>query len=162
MIRNEPARRDDQHIEDLRSAFEHRAAWFALLIDEARKQGTDIRFARDAILRCGCFHAHTKYPADGEIQPFAQAFLNENVVKIFEMEPLNVDREEMRVNFHYCPLVAAWQKLGFSEEDIALFCDIAMDGDRGIIQEIPEFSFHLGKTIAKGDDVCEVLVQKNS
>lgn len=162
MITNKPTHQDDPHIQDMRGAFEHRAAWFALLIDEARKRGVDISFARDAILRCGCFHAHTKYPEGNEIKPFAQAFLNDNVVKIFEMEPRNVDEHEMRVDFHYCPLVAAWQQLGFSEEDIALFCDVAMDGDRGIVKEIPDFEFQLGKTIAKGDDVCEVLVRKRT
>lgn len=160
MIKNELTYTGDQHIDDMRSAFEHRAVWFALLIDEARKKGVDISFAREAILRCGCFHAHTKYPNSNDMGEFAKAFLNDNVVRIFEMEPLNVSDQEMRVNFHYCPLVAAWQKLGFSEEDIAQFCDIAMDGDRGIVREYPEFEFELGKTIAKGDDICEVLVRK--
>ena len=101
-----------------------------------------------------------KYPNGNEIKPFAEAFLNDNVVKIFEMEPTCVDEHEMKVNFHYCPLVAAWLKLGFSEADIATFCDIAMDGDRGIVKEFPEFEFELGKTIAKGDSICEVTVRK--
>ena len=160
MIDNHITYQGDRHIDDMRAAFEHRAAWFALLIDEARKRGLDISFARDAIMRCGCFHAHTKYPEGNEIKPFAEAFLNANVVKIFEMEPTCVDEHEMKVNFHYCPLVAAWQKLGFSEEDIAVFCDIAMDGDRGIVKEFPEFEFELGKTIAKGDSICEITVRK--
>ena len=160
MIKNEINYTGDRHIDDMRSAFEHRGLWFALLIDEARKKGLDISFAREAIMRCGCFHAHTKYPDSNKIRDFAEAFLNDNVVKIFEMEPVNVDDDEMRVNFHYCPLVAAWQKIGFSEEDIALLCDIAMDGDRGIVKEYPDFEFHLGKTIAKGDGICEVLVTR--
>ena len=137
MIDNHITYQGDQHIDDMRAAFEHRAVWFALLIDEARKRGLD-----------------------NEIKPFAEAFLNDNVVKIFEMEPTCVDEHEMKVNFHYCPLVAAWQKLGFSEADIATFCDIAMDGDRGIVKEFPEFECELGKTIAKGDSICEVTVRK--
>lgn len=159
-LQNTPANTEDPRINDLRGAFEHRALWFGLLIDEARKRGLDETFAREAILRCGRFHAHAKYPCTDSIPEFAEAFANDNVVNIFEMEVKHVDEEEMRIDFHYCPLVAAWEKLGFSRDDIALYCDIAMDGDRGIIEELPAFSFHLGKTIAKGDAVCEILVSK--
>ena len=37
---------------------------------------------------------------------------------------------KLSVEFHYCPLVAAWKKLGASDEECAVLCDIAMDGDR--------------------------------
>ena len=35
-----------------------------------------------------------------------------------------------------------------------------MDGDRGIIDKYDAFEFDLGKTIAKGDDVCEIRIKK--
>lgn len=38
MIKNKPEDRG-QHIEDLRNAFEHRAAWFYLMYKEAKKRG---------------------------------------------------------------------------------------------------------------------------
>ena len=68
--------------------------------------------------------------------------------------------EHLYIDFHYCPLVSAWLKLGISEGDIPELCEIAMDGDRGIISTYPEFKFKLGKTIAKGDDVCEIRIDK--
>ena len=46
------------------------------------------------------------------------------------------------------------------EEKIATLCDIAMDGDRGIASQFDAFEFELGKTIAKGDDICEVCFRK--
>ncbi len=154
MIKNEKHDRG-QHIEDMRNAFEHRAVWFYNLIDEAVKRGLDIDFARAAITECGCFHGRTKYTQTDNIEAFAKEFANSNVVDIFEMD-VKTDPREMNIEFHYCPLVSAWMKLTGDEEKIATLCDIAMDGDRGIASEFPAFEFSLGKTIAKGDGVCQV------
>jgi hypothetical protein len=73
---------------------------------------------------------------------------------------VDVTDEELKIEFHYCPLVAAWKKLTNDEEKIATLCDIAMDGDRGIASEFDSFEFELGKTIAKGDKICEVCFRK--
>ncbi|NLU51801.1 MAG: L-2-amino-thiazoline-4-carboxylic acid hydrolase [Clostridiaceae bacterium] len=159
MIKNTPSRTNER-TELLRAAIEHRATWAALLIDEARKQGLDTSFAHNAIMRCGAFHGLNKYPRTDDLTEFAPAFANEDVVNVFEMEIKESNEEHLHIDFHYCPLVAAWLKLGFPEEDIAEFCDIAMDGDRGIISTYPKFTFELGKTIAKGDDVCEIRIDK--
>ncbi|MDF2952352.1 MAG: hypothetical protein K0S18_1935 [Anaerocolumna sp.] len=147
------------HIEELRSAIEHRATWFALLIEEAKKRGLDTSFARDAIYRCGAFHGVSKLPRTSDLNVFTDAFLPENTQKIFDMET-EVTEDKLTVTFHYCPLVAAWQKLGISEEDIAEYCDIAMDGDRGIISEYDDFEYELGDTIAKGCKTCQLFVTK--
>ena len=40
--------------------------------------------------------------------------------------------------------------------------DIAMDGDRGIIEEFPDFSFDLQSTIAKGDKVCRLVISRKT
>ena len=158
MITNTPALKEP-HIEDLRAAIEHRATWFALLIEEAEKRGLDIGFARDAIFHCGCFHADVKFPQTDDLKTFADAFASENTKKIFEMEP-KVEGNEFTVSFHYCPLVAAWQKFGISEEKIKELCDVAMDGDRGILSRYEGFTFELGDTIAKGASTCEIRITK--
>ena len=77
------------------------------------------------------------------------------------MEIKENDGKHLYIDFHYCPLVAAWQKLGLPEADMPELCDIAMDGDRGIISTFPKFSFELGETIAKGDDVCQIRIEKH-
>lgn len=158
MIKNEASDRG-QHIKDLRDAIEHRATWFYFLLQEAKKRGLDYEFARDAIKGCGCFHGNNKYTKTDDLSVFAPEFVNENVRNIFEMDT-TLTEDEFHIEFHYCPLVAAWKKLTNDEEEIATLCDIAMDGDRGIASTFPEFEFELGKTIAKGDSICEVCFRK--
>lgn len=158
MIKNTPHDRGE-HIDDLRGAIEHRATWFYMLIEEARKRGLDYDFASNAIHNCGCFHGKNKYTQTDDLEQFAAEFATENVRNIFEMD-VDVSPEEMKIEFHYCPLVAAWQKLTDDEKVLEKLCDIAMDGDRGIASEFPAFEFELGKTIAKGDDICQVWFRK--
>lgn len=158
MIKNNASDKG-QHIQDLRDAIEHRATWFFYLVQEARKRGLGLDFARDAIKGCGCFHGQNKYTPTEDMEAFAKEFANQNVQDIFEMD-VTTDADQMKIDFHYCPLVSAWRKLTDDEELIAELCDIAMDGDRGIAGEFPAFEFNLGKTIAKGDDICEVCFKK--
>ena len=161
-IVNEPKKEVSNHIKDLRGAIQHRATWFYCLINEARKAGVPEEkvqgFARKAIFSCGCFHGKTVQAQTDDLKVFGDAFANENVVDIFEMDVKN-DGKELAIDFGYCPLVSAWKKLTNDERDIALLCDIAMDGDRGIISQYENFEFELGKTIAKGDAICEVRIR---
>lgn len=151
----------DPITDKLRGAIEHRATWMYLLMDEARKKGLDWDdFARKAIRRCGCFHGETKFNSEKDLEKFAKAFANEDVVKIFEMDIKEAGPEKLYIEFHYCPLLAAWRKLGASDEECARLCDIAMDGDRGIIDACPTFKFSLGDTIAGGGSCCQVTVDK--
>ncbi|MDR2095166.1 MAG: L-2-amino-thiazoline-4-carboxylic acid hydrolase [Treponema sp.] len=158
MIQNNP-RQKSKAVEDLRKAFEHRAAWMYLLIDEAVKQGLTADFARKAIFRCGCFHGDNKFRQTSNLEEFARQFADPNVTEIFEMD-VRAGEQELAIDFHYCPLVAAWQKFTDDEGKIAELCDIAMEGDRGIASRFGAFDFFLGRTIAKGDTVCELRFKK--
>lgn len=149
-----------QNIKDLRDAIEHRATWFYYMFTEAKKRGLDSEFAHEAIRKCGCFHGEAKYTPTSDLKAFEKEFASENVKNIFQMD-VGCTEEQMDITFHYCPLVAAWRKLTDDEELIAEMCEIAMDGDRGICSQFKDFNFHLGKTIAKGDDICEVTFKKN-
>jgi hypothetical protein len=60
-IKNESKINNKKVLEN-RAAIEHRATWFYLLLDEARKEGLDWdSFARRAIFKCGCFHGNTNF-----------------------------------------------------------------------------------------------------
>ena len=159
MIKNVPSI-NEKHTEDLRQAFGHRATWFYFLIEEAEKRGIDIQFAKDAIYKCGCFHGENKFPKTDDIKEFAAAFATEQVKKAFEMD-VKITDEELNIEFHYCPLVAAWKKLTNDETKISKLCDIAMEGDRGIVSKYDKFTFELGDTIASGANICQVLIKKN-
>lgn len=159
MITNTPKPKAQKY-EELSACIEHRATWFYFMLNEAMKAGLDMEFAHKAIMQCGCFHAQTKWPKTDSLKEFAEVFANDNVVNMFEMEIKENTEEAMKIDFHYCPLVNAWKKLTNDEKLIADMCDIAMDGDRGIVSQYENFEFHLGKTIAKGDPVCEITVSR--
>ncbi len=156
---------DDPQITAIRNAIEHRATWFYLLFDEIRKSGGDAEaVGRAAVYRCGAFHGLEKMfknCADTkDLREFVKVFADETGLKLFEMEVLENSRDKLSLDFHYCPLVTAWKKLGASDEEIALLCDIAMEGDRGIISQFDGYKFELGQTIAAGDPVCEIRISK--
>lgn len=164
-IKNEATKYlDDVTATSMRGAIEHRATWFYLLLNEARKRGLDWDdFAREAIKCCGHFHGQKKIiepcPEFEDMRKFYDAFIGPQMEKVLEVEIIEKTEDNMTLDFHYCPLITAWEKLGCSTEDIEHLCDIAMDGDRGISEEIG-FDFVIDKKIAEGDDVCRIRFSK--
>ncbi|HWT77727.1 MAG TPA: L-2-amino-thiazoline-4-carboxylic acid hydrolase [Candidatus Methylomirabilis sp.] len=152
---------DEPAVNDMRAAIEHRATWFCLLLDEAQKAGLPWEdVARRAITRCGVFHGKSKFTQTQDLQAFAKQFASPLFAKVFEMEVKESSARRFEVHFHYCPLVAAWLKQTRNEEEIETLCDIAMDGDRGIISTFPKFRFDLQGTIAQGEKVCKIIITK--
>ena len=131
--------------------------------DELRKDGIDPEPAfRRAIRRCGNFHGKGFKEACGgsnDGKKFAGVFLGELGQKTFEMDVHEVTDSEVPVDFHYCALLNAWKKQGFDDETCALLCDIAMDGDRGIAEEMG-LTLDLTDTIAKGCATCKLCFHK--
>lgn len=158
-IKNESSINDDAMVAQVRKAIEHRATWMGLMCVEAKEAGADWEgMARKAIMKTGLFHGDNIQQSMGDadgIKAFTESFLPELTQKLFEMDLKEVSDDKLDVEFNYCPLVSAWQKLNLDDDMIETLCDIAMDGDRGIAQE-SGYHFELGKTIAKGDKVCEV------
>ena len=46
---------------------------------------------------------------------------------VFEMDILESTDNTLNIDFHYCPLVKAWQKAGCTDEEIAALCGINKD-----------------------------------
>ena len=130
---------------------------------QLRKDGIDPEPAfRRAIRRCGNFHGKGFKEACGgsnDGKKFAGVFLGELGQKTFEMDVHEVTDSEVPVDFHYCALLNAWKKQGFDDETCALLCDIAMDGDRGIAEEMG-LTLDLTDTIAKGCATCKLCFHK--
>lgn len=80
---------------------------------------------------------------------------------VFEMDVLESTDDTLYLDFHYCPLVKAWQKAGCSDEEIAQLCDIAMCGDHGI-GKMYGSRLELPRCIAKGDAVCSLRYKKSN
>jgi hypothetical protein len=154
---------DEDKINLARACIEHRATWMALTYAEMEKRGLDAEgITRAAVRKCGNIHglgfkAKCKTPED--LKNFNEVFLIEDGRKNFEIQVLGVDYDNLKAEFHYCALVNAWKKLGLDDKKIALFCDIAMDGDRGIAESMG-ITLDLSDTIAKGCKTCKLHFRK--
>ena len=160
-IKNYP-KRNNKLIKAIRGLLEHRATWLYLLLDEAEKRGIKSEdFAKTAIMRCGCFQGD-KLTADANtksLKGLKKKLFTLPARMVFEMKILVSTDDQLDIDFHYCPLVAAWQSHGVRDERIAELCDIAMQGDRGIAKSFG-CKLELGETIAKGYDKCEIRFKR--
>jgi len=143
----------------IREQLEHRALWMYLLCDEARKKGLNPEeYAPAAIRRCGLYQGANLVKKGGmgqSLKGLKKALFGKAAQWVFEMKILRCTDDNLDIDFHYCPLVKAWQKQGCSDEEIQLLCDHAMCGDRGIAESFG-CKLELPATIAKGDGVCKI------
>ena len=159
---NKPTITDNEKVNINRAQAEHRGTWMALMFDEMRKAGLDAEtITRKAIDRTGHFHgvnwkAQVANPDD--VREFDAAFFNELGKGTFEIKTES-NPNEVRAEFHYCPLLAAWQKQGFDDETLAKLCDLAMQGDRAIAAEMG-YNLDIEQTIAEGCPTCMLHVYK--
>lgn len=162
-VKNE-ARIKNVLIVAIRELLEHRAHWLYLLCDEAGKRGLDWKdFGSAAIRRCGLSQGCglVKQGNTKSLKGLRKTLFSKPAQWVFEMKIQKSTDEELSIDFHYCPLVKAWQKAGCSDEEIATLCDIAMCGDHGI-GECYDSVLDLPKCIAKGDDICALRYHKKS
>ena len=146
----------------IRELLEHRAIWLYLLCDEARKKGLPPEdYAPAAIRRCGLYQGKNlvEKGKTGSLVGLRKTLFSKPAQWIFEMKVKKSTHESLHIDFHYCPLVKAWQRQGCTDEEIASLCDFAMCGDRGIAESFGS-ELTLGKTIAKGEGVCEIRFNK--
>ena len=148
-------------IRSIRELLEHRALWMYLLCDEAKKKGLPPEeYASEAIKRCGIYQgAELRKKAGGgdSLKGLKKTLFSKFAQWVFEMDIKRCTDDNLDIDFHYCPLVKAWQKQGCSDEEIELLCDHAMCGDRGIAESFG-CTLQLHKTIAKGDEICEIRI----
>lgn len=149
-------------LRQVRGQLEHRATWLAMLADEAVEHGADPQtFGKAACFRCGCMQGKDMAEGKGDFTALRKKLFTPGARLVFEMKLIESTPDKLSVDFHYCPLVAAWQKMGLSNERIAQLCDIAMSGDRGIASQFGG-RLDLKKVIAKGDDVCQIRFVKDN
>lgn len=161
-IRNN-ARIKNPLITAIRELLEHRAHWLYLLCDEAGKRGLAWKdFGSAAVRRCGLSQgkALVRKGRTDSLKGLKKTLFTKPAQWVFEMKVIESTDDTLYLDFHYCPLVKAWQKAGCSDAEIAELCDIAMCGDHGIgacygsVLELP-------KCIAKGDSICALRYKKS-
>lgn len=149
-------------IQSIRGQLEQRAQWLYLLTDEAEKHGlSKDKYAYDAIRRCGLNQGKDLVYKGGtdSLKGLKKTLFSKGAQWIFEMDIKESTDDKLSIDFHYCPLVKGWQKMGCSDEEIATLCDIAMCGDHGIGEQYGAV-LDLPKCIAKGDDICALRYHK--
>lgn len=147
----------------VRDQLGHRALWLHLLCDEAEKRGLDpTDFASAAVGRCGCSQGRELVEKGGtdSLLGLRKTLFTKPAQWVFEMKVQKSTDEQLHLDFHYCPLVAAWQKAGCTDAEIARLCDIAMCGDHAIGRQYGA-RLDLPKCIAKGDDICALRYEKD-
>ena len=160
-INNIP-KRNNFILKAIRGTLEHRATWLYLLLKEAGKKGVkweDIGYP--AVRACGNMHGRELVALSGtnSLKGLKKKLFTLPAQLIFEMKILESTDTRLSIDFGYCPLVAAWQKLGCNDEEIKRLCDIAMEGDRGIAESFGG-KMELGGTIAGGDKKCRIRFTK--
>ena len=158
IIKNEPRIKTPLTV-GIREQLEHRALWMYLMRDEAAKKGLEAKdYVPAAIGRCGTYQGELLVKKGGmgkSLKGLKKALFGLFAQRVFEMDILRCDDDHLDIDFHYCPLVKAWQKQGCSDEEIAEMCDHAMCGDRAI-GKCFGCELDLPQTIAKGGDTCQL------
>ncbi len=154
-IKNEPKRKM-KLVQEIRGQLEQRATWLALLTKEAEEKGIDPKtFGDKAIFTCGCMQGKKLCEGTHDLRKLKKNLFTFGAKMMFEMDIVESTEDKLSIDFHYCPLVKAWQKMGLSDEEISRLCDVAMMGDRGIGKQFGA-RLDLEKTIARGDDICQI------
>lgn len=161
IVKNE-AKIKNPIIAAVREQLEHRAHWLYLLCDEAGKRGLDwTDFGSAAVSRCGLSQGANLVKKGGtkSLKGLRKTLFTIPAQMVFEMKIVESTDDKLSIDFHYCPLVKAWQKAGCTDEEIARLCDIAMCGDHNI-GKCYNAKLDLPKCIAKGDDICALRYHK--
>lgn len=107
------ARIKNKLIVRIRELLEHRAFWLYLLVDEAEKRGLDPEeFASAAITRCGISQGTDLQKKSGtkSLKGLRKTLFTRAARWVFEMDLVENTDDTLYLDFHYCPLVKAWQK----------------------------------------------------
>ena len=165
MINNKITIKDDEKVNIQRGAINHRATWTGLTYKyaaEAGKAAEAEEFIRKAITETGCVQGtdlKNRCPDPTSCASFFDTMFSDTLVKSFEVDVKEKTDDVLDMEFHHCPLLKAWQDLGFDDAMCSKLCDIAMDGDRNIAKAMG-FDFELGDTIADGCPTCQVKFMK--
>jgi hypothetical protein len=152
----------DPTTEAVRSAIEDRAAYLYFLLQEmeaANGRAAAVEMAKRAIFKYGQAKARARPRMESPLD-FVRHQMRPGRREIFDKRVAEESPRRSEIRFHYCPLVAAWKRLGATPEELGVLCDIAMAGDFGMVSESP-FTLHIASSLAKGASCCRLVLEAN-
>lgn len=162
MIHNEPTLRGG--IIDLnRAQVEQRAAVYGFIYQQALETAENpalnckLITYQLGVLNTRQLPALTNAPVNaGE---FVRIYFNALVLKTYEINIVEAESDSAEVVFHYCPLVAMWKRMNFTDQQLEVLCDIAMEADRAAAEGVG-LKAEITDTIAKGHGSCKMKFYK--
>lgn len=132
-----------------------------LLAKVAKEHGVDIKPFSDEVQHISstqsarAYRSYLKDPTD--VGEYVGSMFNQpNALDSYDIELVELSHDRAVVEFHYCPLVKAWQECGASLEEIGDLCLSAMHGDEIMAAEMG-FDLDIQKTIGCGHDCCRMV-----
>jgi hypothetical protein len=159
-VKNEAHVTDNYVCNVRRAAIEMRGRWAAAFYQEAKAEGIDLEpIMRRAIHKIGVENGQAEKKKFEEeplkASTYAHYFCERGIPETFEKKIIHDEQDDCQVTLNYCALLKAWQKMGLDDETMALMCDIAMEGDRGIAEGLG-LDFDLKTSLAKGAEACHL------
>ncbi len=145
-------------IDKIRAAIKDRATWMALLyrsFKEAFPEKEVERLARKAIFEFGRMKAR-KDPKDFSPRAWVEKHVSKGSSLVFDSD-VEIGEQAAVQRMKYCALVEAWKEMGCTPAEIDLFCDIAMEGDRGRA-DAHGVRMELEERIGRGDLFCNLKI----
>jgi hypothetical protein len=145
-------------IDKVRAAIKDRATWFALLyrcFSEAFPEKDVERLARKAIFEFGRMKAKND-PKEFSPAAWVEKHVSKGSSLVFDSD-VEINERGAVQRMKFCALVEAWKEMGCTPQEIDLFCDIAMEGDRGRA-EAHGVHMELEERIGKGDLYCNLKI----
>jgi hypothetical protein len=149
---------EKEMIDKVRAAIKDRATWLALLyraFKEAFPEKEVERRARKAIFEFGRMKAQ-KDPKEFSPAVWVEKHVAKGSSLVFDSDVEINDRGAVQ-RMKFCALVEAWKEMGCTPQEIDLFCDIAMEGDRGRA-DAHGVRMELEERIARGDQYCKLEI----
>ena len=154
----------DDVTKQVRIATERRAANLYYFVKEADAAGVSEDIFRNGLFKYGQYLGSNKYAKmkdRSDLRELSKFFGVAPGDKVLEQEKVCISDDVYEIHFNYCPMVAAWQKLGLSDEEIKRMCSIAMENDYGSTSQLDGIDFVLEDTIADGGDCCVIKFVKH-
>jgi hypothetical protein len=145
-------------IDKVRAAIKDRAIWFALLYRNFRGAFPEKeveQLARKAIFEFGRMKAKND-PADFSPRAWVEKHVSKGSSLVFDSD-VEVNEKGAVQRMKFCALVEAWKEMGCTPQEIDLFCDIAMEGDRGRA-DAHGVRMELEERIGRGDKFCNLKI----